>query len=88
MNSQAIIHEGKKLNLLPFTFLDKIGGAINRHFKKGHTVIQEMYSDREEYAGRGIFLLKQGKESVPAYALTTKEINFLRKSYEISQEIF
>ena len=88
MNSQAIVHEGKKLNLLPFTFLDKIGGAINKHFEEGHTIIQEMYSDREEYAKRGIFLLKQEKESVPAYALTTKEINFLRDNYNKSQEIF
>ncbi len=94
MNSQTVLYEGKSHNLLPFSFLDKVGGAINKHFGSfvdlgnQHPVIQQMYSDRENYAKRGIFLIKSKKDSEPAYALTTKEIDFLRKNYEKSQEIF
>ena len=87
-NNQTVLYEGKKLNLLPFSFLDKVGGAICKHFGKEHVITQQMYSEQKEYAKRGIFLSKTKEEEEPAYALTTKEINFLRTNYDKSQEIF
>ncbi len=88
MNNQTVVLEGKKCNLLPFSFLDEVGSKIHQHFGDGHTVTQQMYSAQREYAKRGVFLIKQGTIEEPAFALTIEEVDFLRKNYNRSQEIF
>ena len=88
MNNE-VLHEGKRLKLLPFSFLDKIGSAIRICFGKEHSITKEMYDNNAEYGKRGIFYVNTKKETnEPAFALTDKEINFLRISYDKSQEIF
>ena len=89
MISQTILYEGKKYNLLPFSFLDKVGGAIIKHFGKEHSITLQMHDDRKQYGKRGIYYATINKyQREPAFALATEEINFLRKNYEESQEIF
>ena len=88
MNNKVRYDGKKKLTLLPFSFLDRIGSAIYLCFGKEHSITQQMYAHRNEYGKRGIFYIetKQGKE--PAFGLTTDEVNYLRDSYSKSQEIF
>ena len=84
-----MVLEGKKHNLLPFSFLDRVGGAITKHFGEEHDITLQMQRDRRQDGKRGIFhviIKKYQKE--PAFALTAEEVDFLRKNYEKSQEIF
>jgi len=87
--NSEVTHEGKRYKLLPFSFLDKIGSAIVTQLGKKHDITKKMYVDREVYGKRGIFYIDtKNEDNEPAFALTNKEIDFLRNGYVKSQEVF